>query len=157
MTICLLDSSILCNFLNIRIKFPGHCVGQQWLMKIHANERFALSLAAIIETGNHISHLSDGQLRRQKAVRLVEMVQSALAKVKPFIIYYLPVKKRFGSGLPSFRSCQPRNRYGGLSITEDFHKLVSLYKQEKVYIWTLDSHLLQCQHIPENIAKAKKK
>ena len=87
MTICLVDTSIFCNVLEV----PGRCQDKDAALaglkeKIEANWSLLLPVAAIIETGNHIARVADGRLRRSVAERFVAQVKMALNGEAPWVI-----------------------------------------------------------------------
>ena len=70
MNIRFIDTSIVMNLLRI----PHMCqeyesVKKEFNEAIEQNETLILPLATIIESGNHISHIADGNIRRKKAVK----------------------------------------------------------------------------------------
>lgn len=70
MNIRFIDTSIVMNLLRI----PHMCqeyesVKKEFNEAIEQNETLILPLATIIESGNHISHIADGNIRREKAVK----------------------------------------------------------------------------------------
>lgn len=84
MTICIVDTSVFCNVLDIPHK-NQHCTKAKATLRNYIREGYALllPLAAIFETGTHISHLSDGRLRRTTALRFVAQVRLAVAGRAP--------------------------------------------------------------------------
>ena len=77
--LCLVDTSILLNILNVPGKNEHRDeVFAAFREKVDAGETFFLPLATIIETGNHIGHLPDGNDRYGYACALVQQVKMAL-------------------------------------------------------------------------------
>jgi hypothetical protein len=72
-SICLIDTSVFLNFLNV-----PNCNQHRVLVledyKIYAQSgcTFLLPMATILETGNHIAQNGDGTVRRKIAIRFVE-------------------------------------------------------------------------------------
>lgn len=79
MSICLLDTSVFVEILNV-----PHMVKQRNTtlaelgQKIQNGESLFLPMATIFETGNHIAQNGDGTQRRKCAEDFVEQVQQAL-------------------------------------------------------------------------------
>ena len=80
MSICLIDTSILCEILQV----PNRCGNYQEIyaemerkIKIQ-KETLLLPMSAIIETGNHIGQNGDGRQRREAANRFVDFVRAAI-------------------------------------------------------------------------------
>lgn len=75
--LCLVDTSILLNILNVPDKNEHREeVFAAFQEKIKAGETFFLSLATVIETGNHIGHLPDGNSRYGCACALLQQVRA---------------------------------------------------------------------------------
>jgi hypothetical protein len=79
MTICLVDTSVFCELLEI----PKVCADPQAMAlaltrKVELNEHLVLPMATIIETGNHIGQNGDGRQRRRAAKRFVDLVGEAI-------------------------------------------------------------------------------
>jgi hypothetical protein len=74
-TVWFVDTSILCNLLRV----PGRdqnreSVADDWKAKQDSGASFILPVTAVIETGNHISQLSDGRERRKIATTFHELL-----------------------------------------------------------------------------------
>src|SRR5262249_44707364 len=82
-TVWFVDTSVLCNLLPV----PGHdqhraSVQNEMLARQRAGDAFILPLTAVIETGNHISKLPDGRVRRrtaEKFCKVLSMVKDGTA------------------------------------------------------------------------------
>lgn len=143
MSICLLDTGILCELL----KIPGHCqrpeeIAEALRLKIENRESLLLPMSAIVETGNHIGQIREGRQRRFAAERFVQRVQEAIRGDAPFtptpffesvaLLAWLdefPDWASHGSGLAD------------LTIKKEFDRLCQLNRMRRVYIWSLDQHL----------------
>lgn len=80
MSICLLDTSILCEVLEVPNRFQSQAAIEKELRrKIEAEETLLLPMISILETGNHIGQNGDGRQRRETAERFVRFVGEALA------------------------------------------------------------------------------
>lgn len=79
-TVAIVDTSILCNVLDI-----PHMNGErnrvlQELGELLENEtNLLLPMAAVYETGNHIAQIKDGNRRRRYAGDFVDEVKKAIA------------------------------------------------------------------------------
>lgn len=143
MSICLIDTSVFCNIVDV----PGRSQQRAEVLarlKELAHERTALllPLVAILETGNHIGQLSDGGRRRQAAERFVEQVEAALDgrapwRPTPFVeapelrawLHKFPDHASSGAGL------------GDLSIIQEWERQRELNPGRRVFIWSFDGHL----------------
>jgi hypothetical protein len=86
LSVCLLDTSILCELLEI----PGKCggfpeVASELEHKVQQGESLLLPLTAVLETGNHIGQNGDGRQRRAAAGRFVRLVKDAIEGRTPFV------------------------------------------------------------------------
>ena len=100
MSICLLDTSVFVEFLNVpnmNTRHAGIC--DELKQKIRDGEFLFLPLATILETGNHIAQNGNGTQRRKIAVLFVEQVQLALEGKSSFT--HTPIRKPCSSGLPN--------------------------------------------------------
>jgi len=84
-SICLLDTSILCEILEI----PGHCqrpkeITAELRRKIKNRESLLLPMSAIVEAGIHIGQIDDGRQRWDAAQSFVRLVRQALLGQTPF-------------------------------------------------------------------------
>lgn len=144
MTICLVDTSILCELLEVpsMCRDPGQ-VQKDLKDKLTAGERLMLPMATIFETGNHIGQNGDGRERRRVGMKFVKLVSDAILGKSPFRatrfleseellawLAELPEWANRGSGL------------GDLAIAKEWEELCGLSRgMRRVYIWSLDEHL----------------
>lgn len=93
--VLIIDTSILVVWLGI----PGFsdAGSQHWTMKDiikkfekeeRAGARFVLTIATIIETGNHIAHIKDRDERRNKVIAFAELIEVAVSEKKSWMVYY---------------------------------------------------------------------
>lgn len=148
MSICLIDTSILCEILEV----PNRCgsypeVLAEMKQKIET-ESLLLPMSAIIETGNHIGQNGDGRQRRAAAQRFVEMVQQAIRGETPFTMTPLIERGELGEWLAEFPDWVIQTGSAGkgsgladLTIAKECEKQHSLNPHRRVYIWTTDRHL----------------
>jgi hypothetical protein len=142
--LCLIDTTIFVELLNIPRKAQQHlAITRQLHEKIHASESMFLPMITIIETGNHIGQIADGNYRRQRAEHFVAQVKLAIDGKSPFqpinfleandlrlwLVEFVEWVKPFRRGL------------GDLSIKHDWDRLRKQNKGRRVYIWSLDEHL----------------
>lgn len=80
-SIVLVDTSILLNVLDVDGRNERrHEVFAELNVRIEAGDHLFIPLATIIETGNHIAHVTQGAARRGVARRFVQAVQDALIR-----------------------------------------------------------------------------
>lgn len=143
MSICLLDTSILCEILAV----PGRCAHKDEVLaamaeKVNERESLLLPMSAIVETGNHIGQNGDGRQRRKAAGRFVSLVQQAIRGETPFT----PTPFFESEGLLEWLSEFPDwamqgSGFADLTIAKEFERQCALNRQRRVYIWSLDGHL----------------
>ncbi|WP_329502480.1 hypothetical protein [Pseudomonas aeruginosa] len=77
--VCLLDTSIFLEILNVPVKAQQHTkILEELAKRIQLKESLFLPMATILETGNHIGQNGDGGARRACAERFVTQVSKAL-------------------------------------------------------------------------------
>jgi hypothetical protein len=147
MDVRIIDTSILTNILDIPHMNQDRSVVMNELKRLKEldNQILILPLAAIIETGNHIAHISDGNIRREKAKLMGAILENTANNNAPWqyfgkeldkedllkLSFEFPDNAMRGTGL------------GDLSIIRAYEK----YKESApgvgtIMIWSLDSHLV---------------
>lgn len=150
--IVLLDTTIYLNVLDV----PGRNQQRDEIFngfreRVCNGDYFLLPLATIWETGNHISRLSSGKLRRQYALQLAENVQSALNGEAPYRTTYFPDRSIFAQWLQAFPDFAQRNKspekitegvsLSDLSIIKEWELTRDRHPELRVLIWSLDRDL----------------
>lgn len=141
-----IDTSVLANILNV----PGKCQKHDEIIKelrehTERKDILILPLATIIETGNHISHISNGDARWKCANNMKILLENTINNKAPWAYNNNEIDKdsilRIADKFPDAAMCDKMGM-GDLSIIEASRK----YKDEHnglvtVHIWTLDHHL----------------
>jgi hypothetical protein len=147
MRIHFIDTSILTNILDIPFRNQDREIVLREYQKLQeVNDTFILPLATIIETGNHIAQIDDGNLRRIKGNEFSGMLRKIANDESPWKFFEdevtreeiaviadrLPESIIYGSGV------------GDLSIITAYEK----YKNNtpaigSIRIWSMDGHLRQ--------------
>lgn len=141
--IVLVDTSILLNVVDV----PGF--NQQraevlttFAARIEAGDHLFIPLAAIIETGNHIAHVTAGGSRRQAAERFANAVMDALNNVAPWKPLNVPSPVDLSTWLLDFPDSAMRQvGMGDLSIQKEWGQLCQKYPMSRVVIWSVDQDL----------------
>lgn len=141
--ICLIDTSVFVEILNVPGKAQQHAVIMQALEdRIRDRETLFLPMASILETGNHIGQNGTGGVRRDCAQRFVDQVRAALGGQSPFTPINFLTEADMQRWLAEFPDHAMRGSgLGDLSIIHDFHRLCDQNSARRVYIWSLDHHL----------------
>lgn len=140
MSICLLDTSILCELLEVPYlcKEPARALFELE-QKIKDRETLLLPLSTIVETGNHIGQNGDGQARRSAAERFVLRVQEAVRRQTPFTLTPFFEAEELLLWLGEFPDWATRGiGLADLTIVKEFERQCRLHRQRRVYIWSLD-------------------
>jgi hypothetical protein len=155
-SICLIDTSILLNLLNVPNRNESReIVRQDFATYVSAGCTFLLPMATILETGNHIAQNGDGNLRRKTAQRFVEAVQGTVSGTAPWQPIEFPNIQEINIWLQKFPDLAGKNKnlsksegtsFGDLSIIQDFEKTCQRFPMSEVFIWSLDQDLASYQH-----------
>lgn len=139
-----IDTSIMSNLLGI----PGKCqnydkVWEEFKTAIHDKDTMILPVATVIETGNHIAHQSDGNVRRKLALKFSEYLLRTAKGEAPWFLY--------GNGLTTDDLIYIAEKFpeyatraigtGDLSIITQFNDYVNTIPAGTVMIWSTDAHL----------------
>lgn len=145
-TVRFIDTSILVNLLDV----DGHnesadAVRAEFRKLADSTDEMMLPWAAIIETGNHIAQIKNGDRRRVCAQRFSAMVQDTIAERTPWGYNENKASKAalqdMAECFPSY-SVQHKMGWGDLSILSEcvaYRERVK--KTAHVTIWSLDRHL----------------
>lgn len=148
MSICLIDTSILCEILQVPNKCGNHReIYSQMEQKIET-ESLLLPMSAIIETGNHIGQNGDGRQRRAAADRFVTIIQQAIRGETPFTTTPFFEREDLQVWLAEFPDWAMRtdakgkgSGFSDLTIFKEFERQCALNRNRRVYIWSNDQHL----------------
>ena len=151
-SICLIDTSIFLNYLNVRnCNQDRASVEKDYEIFAKSGCTFLLPMATIIETGNHIAQNGDGTMRRETAMRFVKEVKAALEGKAPWSLTQFPTTTEILEWINKFPDFAGQNKapdklsegtsFGDLSIIEEFDKLCKRFSMSEVFIWSLDSDL----------------
>jgi hypothetical protein len=158
MSIVLIDTSVFCNILDI----PAYNQNRDTVMAdleafIRYGDTLLLPLATIIETGNHISQLSDGQHRRQTAKRFCQMVIDAIDGKAPWSAMRFWESEQLKTWLAEFPDYAMRQLgIADLSIIKDWESICEVLSNRRVRIWSLDTDLSSRDRNPFSKQKVKK-
>jgi hypothetical protein len=149
-SICLIDTSILCEILQVPNKCGNHReVYAQMEQKIKVKkERLLLPVSAILETGNHIGQNGDGRQRRATAENFVVLIQQAIRGETPFTTTPFLNREDLEEWLAELPDWAMRTDDKGkgsgladLTIVKEWARQCALNPGWRVYIWSTDGHL----------------
>ncbi|MDM8516112.1 hypothetical protein QUF76_07930 [Desulfobacterales bacterium HSG16] len=150
MSICLIDTSVFVNILDI----PGKNQQKQQILdelekKIGQDWQLLLPMATIIETGNHIAQCGDGRIRRTCAKKFIEQVRGAFDGVAPWSPTAFPTIEEIGTYLSEFPDYAMRGKngssgigFGDFTIIKEWKKICKQNPLREILIWSLDGDLL---------------
>jgi hypothetical protein len=142
-SICLIDTSILCEILEVpKLCRDPKAVLSELEAKLRRGESFLLPMSSIIETGNHIGQVGDGRQRRATAEKFVLRMQQAIRGEAPFAPTPFFEPDAVLAWLSEFPDWAARGSgLADLTILKEFEKQCGLNRHRRVYIWTTDRHL----------------
>jgi hypothetical protein len=157
-SICLIDTSILLNFLNVPNRNQSReKVLQDFKDYAAAGCTFLLPMASILETGNHIAQNGDGNQRRETAQRFVKTIQDSFLGQSPWQPIDFPSPDEIRTWLEQFPGLAGKNKapnklegtsFGDLTIIQDFEKTCKKFPMSEVFIWSLDQDLANYHKTP---------
>lgn len=153
MSVCLIDTSILCEFLEV----PNLCessaeVAAEMARKIELRESLLLPMSTIVETGNHIGQNGDGNQRWTTARKFVSLIQQAVRGETPFTPTPFFEPEELLTWLDEFPPWAKRSDSRGkgsgladLTIFKEYERQCQIHRARRVYIWSHDTHLSSCR------------
>lgn len=142
--IALIDTTVFLNILDV----PGFNQHREEVLKelkelkATRGANLLLPLATIIESGNHISHLSDGKERRRYAELFIDEVRASIDGGAPWTPIALPDKEIMASWLKDFPEYAMQGLgIGDASIIKQWQAACDRHIRSRVKIWSLDKHL----------------
>lgn len=161
-SICLIDTSIFVNMLNV----PGLnnaklSVKEDFTEYVESGCTFILPMATILETGNHIAQNGDGRLRRATAQRFCDAVRAAFDDLPPYRLSEFPSNREVHGWLGEFPDMASRNKspartgegtsLGDLSIIKEYERCLSRFPMTEIFIWSLDNDLQAYHYQPPHL------
>jgi len=143
LTICILDTSVFCNMLDVPACNQDRADTLSTLERyLEAGHTLLLPLTAVYEAGNHIAHVGNGDARRKAAQRFVEQVTQAIAGRAPWTPTPFPDPKQLTEWLAEFPDCAMRETgLVNLTIIKEFERQCALHRLRRVFVWSYDHHL----------------
>lgn len=144
MSVCLVDTSIFTNVLNV----PGYNQSRhevlRELRRITRQDGVNLLLpaAVIFETGNKIAYVNDGRQRREFAKKFVQEVRRAFDGHSPWVPTAVPDRRTILKWIDGFpdRAMEGKS-FADHSIVSEWERQCALHRARRVYIWSLDDDL----------------
>lgn len=143
--VVILDTSVLCHLLRVHNMCERHAevLSEFNAMVVPARPGVTVTIpwVALVETGNHVAHQGDGQLRRGAAERFVALMGKALSNEIPIELY--PFKHdRIQSLLNGYVDLAMKKvGLGDQSIIDAWNDVCFKLPDCRVRIWSFDSDL----------------
>ncbi len=145
MNVRFIDTSIMLNLLEV----PDRCddkelVKQEWKEVLQRKETLIMPIATIIETGNHIAHISDGTVRRTVTMKFAEFLKKTADSKAPWTLYGNGLEKEEIKYIAEhlIKFTQIKMGIGDMTIIYAYEKFL---KEEPaigtIMIWSTDKHL----------------
>mgnify|MGYP006069125737 CR=1 FL=1 len=146
MRVRFIDTSIIMNVLEI----PHMCadaekIRAEFKTAVENGEILILPFSTIIESGNHIAHIADGTIRRERALKFREFLEKTANNEAPWKLYGVKLEKddllALAEKFPDY-ALRYEMGLGDLSIIHFYQR----YKEETpavghIMIWSTDRHL----------------
>ncbi len=142
-SIVIVDTSVLLNILDV----PGRNqrkaeVRARLADLIDTADHGFIPMAAIVEVGNHIAQVANGDHRRKAAERFVAEVRRALNDEAPWKPINFPSNQAVLRWLDAFPDSATRAMgMGDLSIQKEWEDMCRRHALSRVWVWTLDKDL----------------
>lgn len=159
MNVRFIDTSIMCNLLEV----PKLCddkerVKKEWTEVLDRKETLIMPLATIIETGNHIAHIPDGNARYTVTMKFKEFLEKTAESKAPWTLYGNALEQKeikyIAENLEQFTV--PGMGVGDMTIIYAYEK----YLREEpaigtIMIWSTDEHLAAYRQ--ENVSMQRRR
>ncbi len=107
-----------------------------------------LPIATIIETGNHISQINDGNIRRECTLLFVEFLERAISSNEPFTIVTHIDDSTLREWIEKYKNDNTEVGFGDKTIIQVWGNQCKLNPNKRVYIWSKDTHLSSYDKCP---------
>ena len=149
--IWIVDTSILLEILDV----PGFCQDREQIaedleQRVQNGDAFQLPMGVVIETGNHIADVTDGTLRRNRAIQFSKLVGDTLRDGRTWRILPMPEQEEFANWCSKY----PDEVVDGRSLVDAM--LIRTWERTRrrcnmfrVAIWTKDGGLMGYDYTPQ--------
>ena len=145
MNVRFIDTSVMANLLEIPGKSSdAQRIKDEFRHTLELNEVLILPIATIIETGNHIAHIADGNSRRIIAGKFGEYLRKTAEGEAPWQLYGVDLDKEGLLYLADHIEENALNQIGigDMAIIYSYNE----YKKHtpgigRIMIWSTDTHL----------------
>lgn len=159
MNVKFIDTSVMLNLLEV----PDMCndakkVKEQWKQNLEAKDVLIMPAATIIETGNHIAHIANGNKRREIAGRFGEFLRKTANGEAPWQLYGVKSTKEellyLADNIEEFATREIG--IGDMSIIYAYQRYIEETPAiGTIMIWSTDAHLQGYQK--ENVSMVRRR
>ena len=159
MNVKFIDTSAMLNLLEV----PGRCVEKelvrkQWKEYLAAKDVLIMPAATIIETGNHIAHIENGNIRRTIAAKFGEFLRKTANGEAPWQFYGVAIDKKellyLADNVEEFATREVG--IGDMSIVYTYeHYRDEMPAVGSIMIWSTDAHLQG--YYAENVSMTRRR
>lgn len=159
MNVKFIDTSVLLNLLEV----PGRCdkkelVKEQWRTYLEAKDALIMPVTTIIETGNHIAHITDSNARREIAAKFGEYLRKTASQEAPWKYYGGAMDKNeliyLADNIEEFAT--RKIGIGDMSIVYTYeHYRDEMPAVGSIMIWSTDAHLQG--YCAENVSMTRRR
>lgn len=151
MAVWFVDTSVLCNLLAIPQKSQHvEKTRRDFAEKVRAKHQLILPFAAIVETGNFVAQIKDGNLRRKVAQNFSDMLNDTACGKLPWVPNDFRLDRHFLAmlvrGLDDRQTlvelAQQQVGLGDLSIVLEMRRYKERTNLPHVDVWSYDRELL---------------
>jgi len=141
--IWIVDTSVFLNVLDVpRFNQNRDQVLTSFEQRIQAEDSFLLPFTTILESGNHIAQLNDGNQRRRFSMKFSTSVLQSLEGEAPWKPLGFPTEELLKQWLPDFPNEAARSvGLGDFMIIKQWESQCALFGAYTVKIWSLDQDL----------------
>lgn len=146
MHVNIIDTSVLCNILDLPFMSQNRPAVIHELAALQKDKQqiLILPLATIIETGNHIAHIADGHIRRNRAKKMAELIEKTVNDEAPWTYYGKEFERE-----DLLEISKAVVDHAVMEIGVGDLSIIQVYKKYKevvpaigsIRIWSLDHHL----------------
>lgn len=159
MNVKFIDTSVMLNLLEV----PNMCsdteeVKEEWRQNLKSNDVLIMPTATIIETGNHIAHIANGNKRREIAGKFGEFLRKTAQGEAPWMLYSVKnVKEELLYLADNIEDFATRKiGIGDMSIVYAFeHYIEETPGVGTIMIWSKDTHLQG--YYKENVSMTRRR
>lgn len=161
MNVKFIDTSVMLNLLEV----PNMCsdkeiVREQWKESLDAGDFLIMPAATIIETGNHIAHINNGNIRRKIAGQFGEYLRKTASGEAPWKLYGVKDMKEellyFADNIENFATREIG--IGDMSIIYAYQQYIKEVPAiGSIMIWSTDYHFREYHSENVSITRRRRK